>query len=53
LQEAHDRVAEMVAELLVLLPGLDFQSILDMSWDDIKFWHKKGLTVFKRMRGIS
>jgi hypothetical protein len=41
----------MGAELLALLPGIDFQSLLDMSWNELKFWHEKGLTVYKKNAG--
>jgi hypothetical protein len=41
----------MVAEILVLLPGMDFMSLMDMSWEQLSFWHDKAVSVTRAMRG--
>jgi len=51
LEEICDRVAEMVAVILVLLPGMDFSTLMDMYWEQLSFWHEKAVSVTKAMRG--
>jgi len=43
----------MVAELLALLPGMNYQSVMDMDWNEFSFWHGKAVSVYKRIRGIT
>jgi len=41
----------MVAEILMLLPGMDFSTLMDMHWDQLSFWHEKAVNVTKAVRG--
>jgi hypothetical protein len=51
MEEACGRVAEMVAEILALLPGMDFLSLMDMHWEQLSFWHEKAVSATMAMRG--
>jgi hypothetical protein len=42
----------MVAEILLLLPGMDYETVMNFYWDELSFWHDKAVTVFKRLRGV-
>ena len=53
LEEICDRVAEMVAEILLLLPGMDFTTLMDMYWEQLSFWHEKAVNTAKAIRGVS
>jgi len=50
-EEVCDRVAEMVAEILMLLPGMDFTTLMDMYWEQLSFWHEKAVNAAKAVRG--
>jgi len=41
----------MVALILVLLPGMDFTTLMDMYWEQLSFWHEKAVNVTKAVRG--
>ena len=41
----------MVAEILLLLPGMDFATLMDMYWEQLSFWHKKTIDAAKAIRG--
>jgi len=41
----------MVAEILMLLPGMDFSTLMDMEWEQLSFWHDKAVNVTKAARG--
>ena len=43
----------MVAELLALLPGMDYQTLMNMYWDELAFWHEKAVAVYKKLHGVS
>jgi hypothetical protein len=43
----------MVAEVLALLPGMGFKTLMDMYWDELLFWHGKAVDTAKRLRGIA
>jgi hypothetical protein len=43
----------MAAEVLALLPGMDYKSLMDMYWEELLFWHGKAVDTAKRMRGIT
>jgi hypothetical protein len=43
----------MVAEILHLLPGMDYPSLMDMEWERLSFWHGKAVDTAKRVRGAS
>jgi len=42
----------MVAEILALLPGMDFSTLMDMYWEQLSFWHEKAVKVAKAIRGV-
>jgi len=42
----------MVAEILMLLPGMDFATLMDMYWEQLSFWHEKAVSVYKAARGV-
>jgi hypothetical protein len=37
----------MVAEILMLLPGMDFMTLMGMYWEQLSFWHEKAVDVYK------
>lgn len=41
----------MAAEILALLPGMDYASLKDMYWEEFALWHGKALKVAKALRG--
>jgi len=41
----------MVAEILMLLPGMDFTTLMDMYWEQLSFWHENAVNVAKAVRG--
>jgi len=41
----------MVTEILVLLSGMDFTTLMDMYWEQLSFWHEKAVKVTKAIRG--
>jgi hypothetical protein len=43
----------MVAEILHLLPGMDFSSLMNMYWEELSFWHEKAVDTYKALhRGL-
>jgi len=42
----------MVAEILMLLPGMDFNTLMEMYWEQLSFWHEKAVIVTRAVRGI-
>ena len=51
ISEVRDRIAAMVAEILYLLPGMDFQILMDMGWEQLSFWHGKAVEVHRAIHG--
>jgi hypothetical protein len=43
----------MVAEILHLLPGMDFPTLMNFYWEELSFWHEKAVKVAKAVRGGS
>jgi hypothetical protein len=43
----------MVAEILHLLPGMDYATLMDFFWEELSFWHKKAVDTAKAVRGGS
>jgi hypothetical protein len=43
----------MVAEVLALLPGMEFKTLMEMYWDELLFWHGKAVDTAKRLRGVT
>jgi hypothetical protein len=43
----------MVAEILILLPGMDFVTLMEMYWEQLSFWHEKAVNATKAIRGGS
>jgi hypothetical protein len=41
----------MAAEILMLLPGMDFTTLMDMYWEQLSFWHEKAVNAAKAIRG--
>jgi hypothetical protein len=41
----------MVAEILALLPGMDFLTLMNMYWEELSFWHEKAVSVHKALHG--
>jgi hypothetical protein len=41
----------MAAEILMLLPGMDFATLMEMHWEQLSFWHEKAVGVTKAIRG--
>jgi hypothetical protein len=42
----------MAAQILALLPGMDYASVMDMTWTELSFWHKKAVETAKILRGV-
>ena len=43
----------MAAEILLLLPGMDFTTLMNMYWDELSFWHEKAVGAYKTLHGVS
>jgi len=41
----------MVAEILMLLPGMDFTTLMNFYWEELSFWHEKAVSAAKAIRG--
>jgi len=41
----------MVAVILMLLPGMDLTTLMNMYWEELSFWHEKAVNVTKAIRG--
>jgi hypothetical protein len=41
----------MVAEILMLLPGMGFGALMDMYWEELSFWHDKAVKAARVIRG--
>jgi len=41
----------MVAEILLLLPGMDFSTLMDMYWEQLSFWHEKAVEAYNAVHG--
>jgi hypothetical protein len=41
----------MVAEILMLLPGMDFAALMNMYWEELSFWHEKAVKTARVIRG--
>jgi hypothetical protein len=41
----------MGAELLMLMPGLGYETVKNFYWEELVFWHKEAVKVYKRMHG--
>jgi hypothetical protein len=41
----------MAAESLALLPGMGFETVMNFSWEELSFWHKKAVEVYKALHG--
>jgi hypothetical protein len=41
----------MVAEIMLLLPGMDFVTLMDFHWEELSFWHEKAVNAAKAVRG--
>jgi hypothetical protein len=42
----------MAAEIFALLPGIRYETVMDFYWEELLFWHKKAVTVARRLRGV-
>jgi hypothetical protein len=42
----------MAAEIFALLPGVGYETVMNFYWDELLFWHKKAVTVARRLRGV-
>jgi hypothetical protein len=51
--EIRDRVAGMVAEILTLMGGMSYESLMEMYFEELSFWHKKAVDVYKATHGVS
>lgn len=43
----------MAAELLALLPGMSYETVMNFYWEELSFWHEKAINVYKAMHGVS
>jgi hypothetical protein len=51
-EDLRDRVSDMAAEILAILPGMGFKDVMDMLWEELSFWHSKAVGVRKKMLGV-
>jgi hypothetical protein len=42
----------MVTVILMLLPGMDFATLMDTYWEQLSFWHEKAVEVYKAVHGV-
>jgi hypothetical protein len=42
----------MVVEILVLLPGMGYETLMNMYGEELMFWHEKAVDVYKRVHGV-
>lgn len=40
-------MADMMVNLLAVLPGMSYETVMGFTWDELNFWHKKT----ERLRG--
>jgi hypothetical protein len=43
----------MAADILALLPGMDYGTVMNFYWDELLFWHKKAAAAAGRLRGVT
>jgi hypothetical protein len=41
----------MAAEILGVLPGIRYETVMDFTWLELKDWHERALRFFKRVHG--
>jgi hypothetical protein len=41
----------MAAELMAVLPGLSYETVMDFGWFELKDWHSRAVKVFKKIHG--
>jgi len=41
----------MAAEILLLLPGMGFETVMDMYWEQLLFWHEKAVEAYNAVYG--
>lgn len=51
-EEYIENIRRIVIETLTLVKGMSYENALNMSIDELLLWHKKGIEVYKSMRGI-
>jgi hypothetical protein len=42
----------MVAQILYMLPGMGYDTLMNMYWEEVSFWHEKALGVYKTVHGV-
>ncbi|WP_301338679.1 hypothetical protein [Treponema vincentii] len=42
----------MVSELMILTPGMSFETILEFTWSELKRWHSLAICTYKTIHGI-
>jgi hypothetical protein len=42
----------MAVEILMMLPGMDFATLMDMYWEQLSFWHEKAVEIYKAAHGM-
>jgi hypothetical protein len=42
----------MVAQMLYVLPGMGYETLMNMYWEELCFWHEKAVDVYKRVHEV-
>lgn len=49
LDEVQSRVADMAFDIMAVLPGISFETVMGFYWEELLFWHRKT----ERLRGVT
>ena len=47
MEQVQDCVADMVVDLLAVLHGMSYETVMNFTWNELKYWHTKT----QRLRG--
>jgi hypothetical protein len=42
----------MVAQMLYMLPGMGYETLMNMYGEELIFWHEKAVDVYKTVHGV-
>ena len=42
----------MVAQMLYMLPGMGYERLMNMYWEELSFWYEKAVDVYKTVHGF-
>jgi hypothetical protein len=42
----------MVAQILGVLPGMGYETLMNMYWEELIFWHEQAVRVYTTLHGV-